>query len=642
MLGKVRKGLFSEKKVKACIVISLFIFVTILFLQNDANVYLRFSGLSQDSTISIYPDYGEGFSESTVLKKRVSAISQKQVKIKISNLREIKNIRMDYDGSSEIAINSISFGTRFFQIKEWSQEKLAKYLESTKNISSKGITNEGILFKSNVDDPQIYFSQDAVNEVRELNYKTYKLIELSILFLIILSIILLIKLNNILGMVNFYKKYRDRLDRMFSGTLKGILCFSLLIVFIISMHSQLNNHPDELVSYFAADYYTDHWMPPDLRDPAITHTFSVYGNSRLSESSPYYLIVGKISALMTYIVGGGSFFRIVNFIMLLTMVSIFLLRYKKYPYLGVVLCLTPQLWYIYSYVTSDGWDFFISFLALYQFVKKESMLNKVLREPLCGKNTLRISMISLLFALIFMAKPNYYVMLLLFFFILLFKLMDSEKSQRMAMFSKFLIMLSFVFLFVGLRMIPDFVHYGTEGRSAIKAEMIEATAQYEFKPSTPMNEKYAGLSLHDRGVGIKELLISRGWIEFSIKSFMGVYGYMEFYANPTFYSFLAFLYLVIYGFIVYYGFTANENRKRMLFFISQMIVLISVGLSVYNSWFLDFQPQGRYLLPSLLILAYSTTLNKKIYQNIAFKSILTATCVLSLYSLLAVGLINVV
>lgn len=639
MIEKIKKGWGGKNYA----IILLSILMTIFFLQNNVYLHIKISSLYQNGSISIYTDYGDGFSESTVLKKNIDSISQKQIKVKIAHLNKIKNIRLDFDNTQELTITSISFGTRFIEIGKWSNSTLEKIISSTKNISSQVMTNEGLNFKSEVNDPQIYISSDTINEMRHSQFKVLNFVEKFIIYLVVLGIILLlIKLKKIESLINLYGKNRDKLNEILSLCLKGILCCTLIVILIISIQSSINMHPDELVSFFAADYYSEHWSPPDLRDPNIAYTYSVYGNSRLSELSPYYFVVGKLSVLMTFIFANGSYIRFTNFAMLMVMTLIFLIKYKKYPFMAVILCLTPQLWYLYSYVTSDGWDFFVSFLALYQFINSKSMLNKILVEPMSGKNIARVLFVSLLFALILMGKPNYYVLLILFFFILLFKLIDCGKTNRKSLFLKFLIILSFVFLFLGIRMVPDFVHYGLESRSAVKEEMKEARAQYQFKDSTPQEEKYDGLNLYNRGISLKELLIDKKWVEMSIKSFMGVYGYMQYFADSKYYSVLVFLYFGIYCFILYYGFAIADKRKRLLFLLSQMLVFLSVGLSLYNSWFLDFQPQGRYLLPILLILAFSTTLNKRIYQNIAFKLLLCTTGVLSLYSLLSVGLVNLV
>ena len=641
LIEKIKKEWKSKKLKFAMIILS--ILMTIFFLQNNVYLHIKISSLNQNGSISIYTDYGDGFSELSVLTKNIDSYSQRHIKVKIAHLNKIKNIRLDFDSTQELIINSISFGTRFIELGKWSNSTLEEIILNTQNISSQVITSEGVNFKTDVNDPQIYLSSDTINEMQHSNYKVFNFIEKFIIYLILLVIIIsLIKLRKIDSLINLFGKNRDKLNEILTFSLKGILCCAIIVIFIISIQSSINRHPDELVSFFAANYYTEHWSPPDLRDPNIAYTYSVYGNSRLSELSPYYFVVGKLSVLMTYVLANGSFIRFANFAMLMVMTLIFLVKYKKYPFMAVILCLTPQLWYLYSYVTSDGWDYFVSFLALYQFINSKSMLNKALVEPKSGRNIARVLFVSLLFALILMGKPNYYILLILFFFILLFKLIDCEKTNRKSLFLKLLIILSCVFLFLGIRMIPDFVHYGHENRSAVKKEMKEVRAQYQFKTSTPLEEKYDGLNLYNRGISLKELLIDKKWVEITIKSFMGVYGYMQYFADPKYYEVLLYLYFGVYCFILYYGFTTANKRKRMLFLISQMLVFLSVGLSLYNSWFLDFQPQGRYLLPILLILAFSTTLNKKIYQNIAFKLLLCTIGVLSLYSLLSVGLVNLV
>ena len=69
----------------------------------------------------------------------------------------------------------------------------------------------------------------------------------------------------------------------------------------------------------------------------------------------------------------------------------------------------PQVWYLFSYGTSDALDYLMAVLVLYQLTKPDSMLHGMLRRKFSPKEIWRYLLVGFLFGHILTAKANYYV-----------------------------------------------------------------------------------------------------------------------------------------------------------------------------------------------------------------------------------------
>ncbi len=136
----------------------------------------------------------------------------------------------------------------------------------------------------------------------------------------------------------------------------------------------------------------------------------------------------------------------------------------------------------------------------------------------------------------------------------------------------------------------------------------------EFKPSqrlTPanLNESF-----------IQAFLMKKSyfnWVNSSIMSFIGYFGMMKVPMAKVFYI----IYLGIFGIglilaiiykwkeIIQFRVKKIFNDPKYLFYISLICtIIISIGCSMYHSYYIDYQPQGRYfitiLLPLMLFVSF--------------------------------------
>ena len=132
----------------------------------------------------------------------------------------------------------------------------------------------------------------------------------------------------------------------------------------------------------------------------------------------------------------------------------------------------------------------------------------------------------------------------------------------------------------------------------ITEEYAEKYAKEELKPSNRKTPQNTGMSLY-------KMLIEQEWIQQTVESFIAIYGGME--IRMPLYTYATFLLLFLIGFVGYLmkmfkkGFWKQmDPNKKILLFAFVFNIIIPIALSFYYSYFSDFQPQGRYIMPMLI------------------------------------------
>lgn len=416
---------------------------------------------------------------------------------------------------------------------------------------------------------------------------------------------------------------------------KIMLLITLLYIVIIAVASP-SIHPDETVTKAAIEYYKANFMVPDMRE-LPDDKFCVYGQTRLCELTIYYFIAGKIAALIPY----ETSYRFFNVMLAFIIVFIIIRKYKTDPFLLFAFFITPQVWYIFSYATSDALDYFFTFILVYQLSVKTSMLNTMLDSDnfiLNQTNIITIIFISLLTAFILMAKPNYFLVLLLMAYVLLKKYFMAEKGSRRNALFKFYIFVAVCSLAVFLsRYAIDLYYYGLH-KSEIFRQMRIIHAIPKFNPATPFNEMYETMFLAAKNVPLITLFTKYGFLQVLIGSFFGLYGGMNITAHPVYYFIMLAAYLFFFAVLFNYIIKSHNKEKYADGITAVILAVISILLVLYYSYFIDFQAQGRYMLPLLLVITYLVSQNKEILQNKYMVSSIMAMGILSHIYVLSTGL----
>ena len=434
------------------------------------------------------------------------------------------------------------------------------------------------------------------------------------------------------------ERYLDVTDVLLWLTAIGVVCILIIAVFT----GNHRDNPDEWESRDAIRYYMDHNFPPDIRDPEALPTVGTYGTTRLSEFNPYYFYAGKLAALISCVHNE----RLFGLCLGIGLFLFCLLHARKNRYLLAACFLTPQLWYLYAYTTSDALDYLVSVIVLYQLANPESMLNRLTARQVKKEDILRILLLGTMFAHVMMAKANFYVILIYAFLMLLVPLLQAKGPERKQRFLACLwILLASLFIF-GIRLGFEFAHYGLQ-RNDVILEVQNALGAYELRPSTPPQEQAPEFAMYNKGVSFLDFMTKYGFHKQLFQSTVGVYGGMDVYAQDWYYKAMALLYFLLYmGISVPLWWKPTGKRKgshwktedkalgqkRISWGLLHIPVFVSYLLVVYNGFFVDYQPQGRYILPIFVMAAHAVSLDEHTVKSKWFNLLLVVTALLSLYS----------
>lgn len=422
------------------------------------------------------------------------------------------------------------------------------------------------------------------------------------------------------------------------------LLLILLAVYIACMvfFTKGDAHPDEFVAKPAIEYYNDNWLIPDIRNLPKEEFNHLYGITRLSELNLYYIFAGKIDKIGKLLNIDKSY-RLFNMIIAFLMIFIIYKNFKENPWLLLVLGLTPQVWYIFSYATSDAFDYFLSFLIIYQLTVQSSFLNQIykLQEFVVNKEVIiKLSIMGILLGMLLMGKPNFYVVHILVAYILIYRYIQlSDKRQRI-IFIKYTILLALISTLVFLVRYSEVIYHYGFNKKAVVLEMKDKYANPAYKPSTPLKEKRYGFNLRDRGMSLNDFLFKIPFIEYSLKGVVGVYGYYTIFSTKTYYIMMYVLYIIMILYVLYTIIKSREYNKLINILILFGIIGISFILSIYHSWNNELQPQGRYLLPAIfsVVFIFASSIDKAKYVNILL--LLLLTYFMSTYSFIEYGILK--
>lgn len=212
------------------------------------------------------------------------------------------------------------------------------------------------------------------------------------------------------------KEYKKYLNLLLNIILIIILITIFTVTSMISYKTELDEHPDERVHYEASKYYTTHFMPPKFTSDEIINTFSVHGESRLTELDCYYFLVGKYTSFISMFTNNEVFTaRTFNLILLAIVLIMCYKLYRDKSYLFMPFLLVSQAWYVFAYVNNDAWAIFLNLIFAYQLFFKNSMFNKYINaeKEEINKNRKKtigtLIILGLLFYGLLITKTNYLI-----------------------------------------------------------------------------------------------------------------------------------------------------------------------------------------------------------------------------------------
>jgi len=136
------------------------------------------------------------------------------------------------------------------------------------------------------------------------------------------------------------------------------LLASAVLVAVMAVESRINAHPDEELHLVAGLYFREHWLPPAVGARDTAATYSAWGFSYLDEADIVYLLFGKVAAFGQQVgLNPALAMRWFQVLLYWALIAWALARARTFaPMLGFLL-LTPQVWYIFSYINGDALPF---------------------------------------------------------------------------------------------------------------------------------------------------------------------------------------------------------------------------------------------------------------------------------------------
>jgi hypothetical protein len=269
--------------------------------------------------------------------------------------------------------------------------------------------------------------------------------------------------------------------------------------------------------------------------------------------------------------------------------------------------LTPQLWYIFSSYNTEAWGIFVSLLLMGQLMCEQSSLKKYLASPPFRKGIVFLLVPLGLSCLLTLTKTNFFLVFVFFVTWLVWREATNPSEPTL---------IRRVTKIIPLVIIPLMLPFGLQTyQNAVNDhdlpraihEQQEKYAHPWFKPSaTNSLPDMSGLRLKERGVTLRDYFARYHWpwLNGTLVSFVGVYGWMRFYSPALFYVMMALGWSIVIGSALVATFTKPPRLQRIFYIVAWLNLPLIMALSMYHSWTADFQPQGRYLFPFLPILFY--------------------------------------
>ena len=311
------------------------------------------------------------------------------------SLKRIDPLDQHYSTGEPLTITGLTVSKNGIQTVDLTGDKLGTYFTVNSDLELLG--EDSFTFLVTGEDSQMLPTEAFQTLCAQTPFAVRLLGALGSGILLVLAILLVRWFTRTIAGQSLFSKL------IFCVLFGGLFAATLMTIFT-GFWNPFYLNPDEYHTLSAVNYYFSHFMPPDMRDPAIIDSYAIYGTTRHSEWTLFYFLTAKIGQFFADPIIRVRFFTTVTFCI---MAGIALKNVKKNWALSAMLLLTPQVWYLFSYCTSDSLDFFMSFLCMYEVMKKDSMLNRVLDEPFCKKQLLYMALLGLLFVQPLWGKPTF-------------------------------------------------------------------------------------------------------------------------------------------------------------------------------------------------------------------------------------------
>lgn len=424
------------------------------------------------------------------------------------------------------------------------------------------------------------------------------------------------------------------------------LLFLCLILFLLVMLVIPFNHgPDEKMRFEIVQYIYENGTIPAGDNPQIVD--STWGISYAFTPINSYIVSGFLMRFASALGVPDSCLlyvaRLVSVVFCLFTVY-FCIKIGKKIFEGIyawcfifLVSLLPEFIFISGYVNCDAIAMFSVAWIIYALVIGEENQWDIRRTLFLGIGI----------GICLLSYYNAYGVILFSIFYCVFSVIKNEGIDCKIRFilSRATIIFFVVFIIAGWWFIRNGILYNGDilGLSA-SSECAELNAKENYKPSnrpTPFKQGYS----------LSYMLFDMEWLESSMNSFVAAFDYMAFWLEDEYYQ--IYYSLISIGLIggVFSSIIKIARKKQIkcetetyqqksidnIYFWSCMvgICLVTISISIYYSFYNDYQAQGRYCLPMLvafaLLIAKGINQIGKVFGNIVGQVIANVICVYMLY-----------
>ena len=420
-------------------------------------------------------------------------------------------------------------------------------------------------------------------------------------------------------------------------TLCLVSCF--IFYFVWSLNNAFNTSPDEGMRFDVIRYIYETGIIPDgfteeIRTATYGYSYAFFPTFLGALLSTAFMHIAAVfsteqgvllmAARMTSLL--GSIFAL--FFFYLSLRKLFSVRVSA-------VCLTmtammPQYAYLSTYVNNDIICIWGSSLVLYGWLC-------VFEKGWTVFSTLMTGSGIVVIALSYYNGGAWILMSILFFFTGFYwhkgqGIWSYDRMKKMCA-----LIVGFVFVCVGYFYIRNIILYNGD-MFGIRA-MSESGRLYGLPMLYPENRPTG----HNMGISLLHFLLyptvlNVSWLALSFLSFVGVLGPMNIILPIIFYIFYLIIFLIgVLAFLVDFGCQSKKMRnlqqgseeriKAKMYILFRVMLIVCIVtpfcLSVYYSYFMDYQSQGRYIYPGLtafiVILGFGMTKIIDSVQSFALK-----------------------
>lgn len=370
------------------------------------------------------------------------------------------------------------------------------------------------------------------------------------------------------------------------------------VYFIWSIVIPYNEAPDEYMRYDVAKYiYTYHKLPrgdaPILCDNVwgISYAFKPYLAYLISAGFMFVASVFECSAFELFHVArlASVLFSTIT-VWYCTKIAKEILDKKSGKLFVVMVGFWPQFVFISSYVNNDSLAIMSTAMIVYYWIRGfktkwdwKTYVGLGVALAICVASYRNVYGYGVCSALLFVC---YY-------------LVEYKKTKDVTvlkeMLKKGIIICGIVALISGWWFVRNYILYDGDilGNETGKVAKLKYAAP-NYKPGMRKN-------LYQQGISLKQMFFEMNWIKISLGSFVAAFGYMSVrLSNWCYVLYFAVLGMGCLGHMATWKKKTKPQFNRLLLITMWLAMGIVLALSIYYSYFIDFQPQGRYLLPVIV------------------------------------------